>query len=231
MSTTEGTNATTGTVTMTKRQLVASDSQLAKLLVKSNVAAEKIRDAALAKVDEVIENGAWRVSFDAEGKPFENVKDYLTFRLAPVATLAALISRPIAQRLLLMETDKGKRVFTVRDVESTTGVSRGLLNEMNQVAKRAARPNDGTDATTPSGEQESDERLSAKRAVKRLDGTSQAVLDAIQNMTREELVSCGSVALHLFGGIAEQFKLMKFGDDIRVDIKAARDAAASAPAA
>jgi hypothetical protein len=213
MSTTEGTNATTGIVVMTKRQLVASDNQLAKLLVKSNVQVEKIRDAALVKVDEVIENGAWRVAFDDEGKPFENVKDYLQFRLAPVAAMADLISRPIAKRLLLLENDKGKRVFSTREVEATTGVSRGVLNDYNQAAKgREPRPNDGTDSTDESGEQLSEDRIAAVRGLKTLARSSDVIIDKVDQFTAEELVS---VALHvepLLGKVGEMFKVAGHGD-------------------
>ena len=212
MSVSEGTNATTGTVTLTKRQLQAADSQLAKLLVKSNDAAEKIRDAVLGKIDECISNGAWRVAFDAEGKPFETLKEYLTFRLAPVSTLAAMIARPVAERLLLLEDDKGKRINSVRDVESITGVSRGILNEMNKTAKRAARPNDGTDSTNDSGEQESEQRIAAKRAVKRHAGAVEAVNDAVADMTAEELVKVALVASSLFARVAETFKVAGHGD-------------------
>lgn len=237
MSTSEGTNATTGIVQPSKRQLQASDNQLAKLLVKQNVAAEKIRDGVLAKIDEVIANGAWRVAFDGEGKPFEGLREYLAFRLAPVATLAALISRPVAERLLLLEDDKGKRVNTVRDVEAITGVSRGLLNEMNQQEKqrRNPRPNDGTTDTNDAGEQETEARIAAKKAVKRVPGTVKAVTDSIDEMTAEELVNVAYQFMAATTRIAEMYKVAGHGDfKAAIEVareEAAKEAAKVAPAA
>jgi hypothetical protein len=228
MSANEGTNATTGTVQPSKRQLVASDSQLVKLLVKQNVAAEKIRDAVMTKIDEVISNGAWRVSFNADGQPFNDVKEYLTDRLAPVATLAALIAIPVADRLLSLTNDKEKSLFTIREVSELTNVSRGKLDSLNEAAgrktKRAARPNDGSDETDDNGQPLSDERKAAVKAVKRVPGTVSAVLDTMADMTADERVSVASQVMSLVGKLVEQHKVSGNGDLVAA-VKVAREAA------
>jgi hypothetical protein len=236
MSVNEGTNSTTGMVAPSKRQLVAADNQLSKLLVKSNVAVEKIRDGVMTKIDEVIEIGAWRVSFDDEGKPFDDVKSYLQHRLAPVAALADLVARPVAQRLLLMENDKGKRLFSVREVSETTGVSRGVLNDINQAAKgetREPRPNDGTDSTDENGEPLSEDRIAAVRGIKSHDRGVKVLIDKIDQLTADEIVSVAMGSLSLVSKLSEMYSVAGFGD-FKAAIEAAKaeaKAAAEAPAA
>lgn len=225
MSTTEGTNPETGTVTLSKRQLVASDNRLVKLLDKSNTAVEKVRDGVMVGIDEVIENGAWRVAFDDEGKPFDDIKGYLQFRLAPVSALADLIARPVAKRLLLLENDKGKRMFSVREVADTTGVSRGVLNDINQAAKgREARPNDGTDSTGDSGEQLSEDRIAAVRGLKGLARAADVIIDKVDQFTAEELVSVAVYVEPLLRKVGEMFKVAGHGD-FDAAVSAAREAA------
>ena len=226
MSTTEDTNVG---VALTKRQLVAADTRLVKLLDKSNTAVEKVRDDVLAAIDEIIENGAWRVAFDAEGKPFDDVKSYLQFRLSAVSALADLIARPVAQRLLLMENDKGKRMFSVREVAETTGVSRGVLNDYNQAAKgREPRPNDGTTSTDESGEQLSEDRIAAVRGLKTLVRSCDVVIDKVAEFSAEELVSAGLHMQDTLVRVAEMFKVAGHGD-FGEAVEAARKAA-EAPA-
>lgn len=213
MSSTEGTNASTGVIEMTNRQRKALDNKLVKFLASAEVKQEVLIADALALIDDCLTNDVWKVAVNGEGNAYENGYSYILDRISAAPNFHKAISHPIAERLLALQDEKGKKVFSVRKVEEATGVSRGVLNEMNQASKRAARPNDGTTETTETGEQESDERIAAKRAVKRLDGSMQAISDTVADMTADEMVTVCAILQATYLQVAEMHKVAGHGDD------------------
>ena len=188
MSTSEGTNATTGTVELTARQRKALVSKLVKFCSKADKITGDLVVEALVLIDECIDGKVWTVAVNADGKPFENGYDFILETISAAPNFHKAIAQPIAERLLSVTDDKGKKAFTVRKIEAATGVSRGVLDRMNKAAKesRSPRPNDGTASTDSTGKQESEERIAAKRAIKRADGAVQAILDTVADMTVDE---------------------------------------------
>ena len=232
MSTTEGTNAATGTVTLTDDQRKALDVKLVKFCASADRTQQTLNEKqqtlitdALTLIDECIENDVYKVVMKADGTAYADGYEYVLARVADAPNFHKAIAHPIAQRLLLLENDKGKRVNSVRKVADATGVSRGVLNEMNQAAKRAARPNNGEDATTANGEQESAERIAAKKAVKRLDGTMNAINDAVADMTADEMVAVVKSLRATESIVTAQFKLLGKGtvDEALAALAAAAD--------
>ena len=178
MSESQGTNATTGTVELTDDQLRAMDTALVEFLATSDQTVEGLVTQGIALVDGCLDCNVYKVARDADGNPFADGPSYVLARIAAAPNFGKAIAYPIAQRLLLLTDEKDKRVFSVREVESATGVSRGVLNGMNQDAKQGGRK--------PRPNADTAERTAAKNAVKRLENTAQAVMDALQHMTSEE---------------------------------------------
>lgn len=191
------TEGTDGAVELTDRQRKALDSKLVKFLASADKKTADLVTEALTLIDECIAGDVWTVALDAAGNPYADGYTYVLSRIEAAPNFHKSIAHPIAERLLGLVDEKGKKVFSVRKVEEATGVSRGKLNEMNQTAKREARVNDGT--STEADEAKVDEAAVAKKVATQTVAALVKADDAVQDMVEADIDKVIAAAEHTIG--------------------------------
>lgn len=183
MSTTEGTNPTTGTTNGAESEVIdlkKLDTKLVGSFKSANLSLEKI--AVL--IVECQEREVWLDEnvTNSAGKPFKTWGAYLADRLGQYPLVNKALKGPMVAMLL-------EAGVSVRAAAKAADVSKSTASNINQErkGKRAARPNDGTEGTQDTEGLGTTAAQDAKKAATQAVNALKKVNDLVADMSGPDL--------------------------------------------